>query len=109
MLRFGCARRASLPLLKLHYRNIETMAVKSDRWIRHTTEEHQLIHPFEATLMRESGGDASSPPTRPLYGYDMRLADDGFRVFSPIHSRKIDPKNFVSNSYNGQPRPTHTL
>lgn len=28
------------------------------------------------------------------FGYDLRLADDGFRVFSPHHAREIDPKAF---------------
>jgi len=28
------------------------------------------------------------------FGYDLRLADDGFRVFSPHHAREIDPKVF---------------
>lgn len=28
------------------------------------------------------------------YGYDLRLADDGFRVFSPIVGAEIDPKAF---------------
>ncbi|HEX6187375.1 MAG TPA: hypothetical protein VFZ40_04795 [Pyrinomonadaceae bacterium] len=28
----------------------------------------------------------------------MRLADDGFRVFSPIHGREIDPKHFDESS-----------
>jgi dCTP deaminase len=32
------------------------------------------------------------------YGYDMRLADDGFRVFSPLHGREIDPKHFDDHS-----------
>ncbi len=28
------------------------------------------------------------------FGYDLRLAPDGFRVFSPHHAREIDPKAF---------------
>jgi dCTP deaminase len=32
------------------------MTVKSNRWIRRMAEEHQLIQPFDAMLVRESGG-----------------------------------------------------
>jgi dCTP deaminase len=32
------------------------------------------------------------------YGYDMRLADDGFRVFSSVYGLEIDPKKFDENS-----------
>jgi dCTP deaminase len=71
------------------------MAVKSDKWIRRMAGERKMIDPFDPKLVREfdgrrrviSGGASS-------YGYDMRLAGDGFRVFSPIHAREIDPKHF---------------
>jgi len=74
------------------------MSVKSDRWIRRMAEEQQLIQPFEATLVRESDGRRIISAGSSSYGYDMRLADDGFRVFSPIHGREIDPKNFDEDS-----------
>ena len=74
------------------------MTVKSDRWIRRMAEEHQLIQPFDATLVRESAGRRIISAGASSYGYDMRLAADGFRVFSPIHSREIDPKNFDEES-----------
>jgi dCTP deaminase len=70
------------------------MTVKSDRWIRRMAEEAQLIHPFEARLVREVAGTRIISAGASSYGYDMRLADDGFRVFSPIHGREIDPKHF---------------
>ena len=70
------------------------MTVKSDRWIRRMAEEAQLIHPFEARLVREIAGTRIISAGASSYGYDMRLADDGFRVFSPIHGREIDPKHF---------------
>src|SRR5690349_16891061 len=65
--------------------NRREMTVKSDRWIRRMAEEHQLIQPFDTTLVRESGGRRIISAGSSSYGYDMRLADDGFRVFSPIH------------------------
>ena len=57
-------------------------------------EEAQLIQPFESRLVREVEGRRVISAGASSYGYDMRLADDGFRVFSPIHGREIDPKRF---------------
>ncbi len=49
------------------------MSVKSDRWIRRMAEEHQLIQPFEAALVREVGGTPhhlrrAPPPTATTCG-----------------------------------------
>ena len=74
------------------------MSVKSDRWIRQMVEEVQLIQPFDAKLVRETQGRRIISAGASSYGYDMRLADDGFRVFSPIHGREIDPKRFDEES-----------
>jgi dCTP deaminase len=74
------------------------MTVKSDKWIRRTAEEAQLIQPFESKLVREIDGRRIISAGASSYGYDMRLADDGFRVFSPIHGREIDPKSFDDSS-----------
>jgi len=56
--------------------------------------EEKMIEPFESSLVREVEGRRIISAGSSSYGYDMRLADDGFRVFSPIHGREIDPKNF---------------
>ncbi len=74
------------------------MTVKSDRWIRHMAEEAGLIQPFDSKLVREVEGRRIISAGASSYGYDMRLADDGFRVFSPIHGREIDPKRFDDSS-----------
>ena len=74
------------------------MTVKADLWIRRMAEEQQLIQPFDARLVREIDGRRIISAGASSYGYDMRLADDGFRVFSPIHGREIDPKNFDEES-----------
>ncbi len=74
------------------------MTVKSDRWIRRMAEESNLIQPFSAELVRETEGRRIISAGASSYGYDMRLADDGFRVFSPIHGREIDPKHFDEDS-----------
>src|SRR5205814_5386704 len=74
------------------------MTVKSDRWIRRMAEEAQHIHPFEARLVREVAGTRIISAGASSYGYDMRLADDGFRVFSPVLGREIDSKRFDEGS-----------
>ncbi|MFN2452660.1 MAG: LAGLIDADG family homing endonuclease [Pyrinomonadaceae bacterium] len=74
------------------------MTVKSDRWIRRMAEESNLIQPFNAQLVREVEGRRIISAGASSYGYDMRLADDGFRVFSPVHGREIDPKHFDEES-----------
>ncbi|HMF57858.1 MAG TPA: dCTP deaminase [Pyrinomonadaceae bacterium] len=74
------------------------MSVKSDRWIRRMAEEAKLIEPFNEKLVREIEGRRIISAGASSYGYDMCLADDGFRVFSPIHGREIDPKKFDEDS-----------
>jgi dCTP deaminase len=74
------------------------MTVKSDRWIRRMAADEQLIQPFSEQLIREVEGRRIISAGASSYGYDMRLADDGFRVFSPIHGREIDPKKFDESS-----------
>ena len=74
------------------------MSVKSDRWILRMCREHQLITPFEDRLIREIDGRRIISAGLSSYGYDLRLAPDGFRVFSPIASVEIDPKNFDESS-----------
>ena len=61
-------------------------------------EEAEFIQPFDAALVRETEGRRIISAGASSYGYDMRLADDGFRVFSPIHGREIDPKRFDEES-----------
>ena len=74
------------------------MSVKSDRWILQMCREHQMITPFEDGLVREIEGRRIISAGLSSYGYDLRLAADGFRVFSPIASAEIDPKNFDEKS-----------
>ena len=70
------------------------MTIKSDLWLRRMVEENQMISPFLPELVREVEGRKIISAGTSSYGYDMRLADDGFRVFSPIHRYEIDPKRF---------------
>jgi len=74
------------------------VSVKSDRWILKMCRDHGLITPFEERLMREIEGRRIISAGLSSYGYDLRLARDGFRVFSPIASAEIDPKKFDESS-----------
>jgi dCTP deaminase len=74
------------------------VSVKSDRWIINMCREQQMITPFEERLIREVDGRRIISAGVSSYGYDLRLADDGFRVFSPVMSAEIDPKNFDERS-----------
>jgi dCTP deaminase len=74
------------------------VSVKSDRWILNMCREHELITPFEERLVREIDGRRIISAGVSSYGYDLRLAPDGFRVFSPIASAEIDPKKFDEKS-----------
>jgi len=60
--------------------------------------EQEMIVPFEERLIREIDGRRIISAGLSSYGYDLRLAPDGFRVFSPIASAVIDPKNFDEDS-----------
>lgn len=70
------------------------MAIKSDLWLRKMAEEHEMISPFLPELLRESKGNKIISAGLSSYGYDMRLADDGFRIFSSVYGSEIDPKKF---------------
>jgi dCTP deaminase len=74
------------------------VSVKSDRWIIKMCREQGMITPFEERLVRELDGRRIISAGVSSYGYDLRLAEDGFRVFSPIVGAEIDPKNFDENT-----------
>lgn len=74
------------------------MTIKSDLWLRRMAEEHQMITPFLPELVRERNGNKIISAGASSYGYDMRLADDGFRIFSSVYGQEIDPKRFDENS-----------
>jgi len=74
------------------------MTVKPDKWIRRMALEYGMIVPFEDRLIREVEGRRIISAGLSSYGYDIRLAKDGFYVFSPIKGREIDPKNFDNSS-----------
>lgn len=68
-----------------------------------------MISPFQPEQIRrtESGAPAISSGLS-SFGYDLTLAVDGFRIFSPIVSEEIDPKNFNEDSLFGSSLRTST-
>ncbi len=68
--------------------------LKSDRWIRKMSKEHDMINPFSEKQVREgviSYGLSS-------YGYDLRVADE-FKIFTNVNSSIVDPKHFDERSF----------
>ena len=74
--------------------NGKFMTIKSDLWLRRMVEETTMIDPFLPELLREVDGNKIISAGSSSYGYDMRLADDGFRIFSSVYGNEIDPKHF---------------
>ena len=74
------------------------MAIKSDRWIREMALKHDMINPFEPSLIRELAGEKIISYGTSSYGYDIRCANE-FKVFTNINSTIVDPKNFDPNSF----------
>src|SRR5688500_20341625 len=79
------------------------MTIKSDLWLRRMAVERQMIDPFLPELVREVNGSRIISAGASSYGYDMRLADNGFRIFSSVYVDEIDPKRFDEASSLIQP------
>ena len=61
--------------------------IKSERWIRRMTQEHDIINPYSEKQVSErviSYGVSS-------YGYDLRVADE-FKIFTHVNSTIVGPK-----------------
>ncbi len=68
--------------------------LKSDRWIRKMSQEHDMINPFSEKQVCEgviSYGLSS-------YGYDLRVADE-FKIFTNVNNALVDPKRFDEKSF----------
>jgi dCTP deaminase len=68
--------------------------LKSDRWIRKMSREHDMINPFSEKQVREgviSYGLSS-------YGYDLRVSDE-FKIFTNVNNALVDPKHFDEKSF----------
>ncbi len=70
------------------------MGLKADNWIKKMALEHGMIEPFVENQVRNnviSFGVSS-------YGYDIRVGNE-FKVFTNVHSKVVDPKNFNPEAY----------
>ena len=70
------------------------MSIKSDKWIRKMSLQHDMISPFEDKQVSEnkvSYGLSS-------YGYDIRVTDE-YKIFTNLNNSVIDPKNFDEQSF----------
>lgn len=75
------------------------MAAKSDKWIREQAKKHQIIEPFEESLVRcDANGNKVISYGTSSYGYDARCANE-FKIFTNIHSTVVDPMDFDSKSF----------
>lgn len=70
------------------------MGLKADSWIRDMAVNHNMITPFVNGQV--SGGVISYGLSS--YGYDIRVSNE-FKIFTNIHSKVVDPKNFDPQSF----------
>jgi dCTP deaminase len=77
----------------------ETVAVKSDRWIREKAEEG-MIEPFEDGQVWKLGEESRRVISYGVssYGYDLRVCDE-FKIFTDVYSTVVDPKNFSEDAF----------
>ena len=75
------------------------MSIKSDKWIKDMSENHNMIEPFSQNQIRvDNKGNKLISYGVSSYGYDVRCSDE-FKVFTNIHSAIVDPKNFDEKSF----------
>ena len=75
------------------------MSIKSDKWIRKMSLEHDMISPFESNQVKQNAaGERMVSYGTSSYGYDIRCSKE-FKLFTNINSTIVDPKNFDPNSF----------
>ena len=75
------------------------MSIKSDKWIKKMSLEHEMIKPFsEGQIRLDDNGNKLISFGVSSYGYDVRCSNE-FKVFTNIHSAIVDPKSFDENSF----------
>ena len=74
------------------------MTVLNDKEITDLALNHQMIEPFEPTMIRKVGDRRVFSYGCGSYGYDLRLSPDDFRVFRHIPGTVVDPKDFRPNN-----------
>ncbi len=75
------------------------MSIKSDKWIRKMSLEHDMISPFEPNQVKQNAaGERMVSYGTSSYGYDIRCSKE-FKLFTNLNSTIVDPKNFDPNSF----------
>jgi len=74
------------------------MSIKSDKWIRKMSLEHEMINPFEPNQLRHINDKKIISYGTSSYGYDVRCSTE-FKIFTNINHNIVDPKNFDSQSF----------
>ncbi|AEI36296.1 MULTISPECIES: dCTP deaminase [Francisella] len=74
------------------------MTIKSDKWIKKMSQEHNMIEPFEAGQIKVSNNQKIVSYGTSSYGYDVRCADE-FKIFTNINSSIVDPKSFDDKNF----------
>lgn len=74
------------------------MTIKSDKWIKKMSQEHNMIEPFEAGQIKVSNNQKIVSYGTSSYGYDVRCANE-FKIFTNINSSIVDPKNFNDKNF----------
>lgn len=73
-------------------------SIKSDKWIRRMSQEHEMISPFEPGQVRTVNDQKIVSYGTSSYGYDVRCARE-FKIFTNINSAMVDPKAFSMDSF----------
>jgi dCTP deaminase len=77
----------------------KSMSIKSDKWIRKMSLEHDMISPFEPNQVKVNAeGQRMVSYGTSSYGYDIRCSKE-FKLFTNLNSTIVDPKNFDPNSF----------
>lgn len=74
------------------------MTIKSDKWIKKMSQDHNMIEPFEAGQIKVSNNQKIVSYGTSSYGYDVRCADE-FKIFTNINSSIVDPKSFDDKNF----------
>ena len=75
------------------------MSIKSDKWIKLMSTNHEMIQPFSEDQVRaDDNGNKLISYGVSSYGYDVRCSSE-FKVFTNIHSAIVDPKSFDEKSF----------
>lgn len=72
--------------------------IQNDKWITQMSRSHELIQPFEPSLVREIDNRKIISYGLSSYGYDIRLSSKEFWIFRHIPGTVLDPKNFNPNN-----------